>query len=83
MLPDRFLEAVWREALWPDQDGIATNRRKFDDAIRFGFGLRLGADGFVRNLTASAGVKAGMAQLHRTVRPACNGPDQINGMCLN
>ena len=36
---DRFLEAVWREALWLVKDGIATTE-EIDDAIRFGFGLR-------------------------------------------
>ncbi len=36
---DRFLEAVWREALWLVKDGIATTG-EIDDAIRFGFGLR-------------------------------------------
>jgi len=38
-IADRLLEAVWREALWLINDGIATTA-EIDDAIRFGFGLR-------------------------------------------
>ncbi len=38
-IADRFLEAVWREALWLIKDGIATTE-EIDDAIRYGFGLR-------------------------------------------
>jgi carnitine 3-dehydrogenase len=36
---DRLLEALWREALWLVNDGIATTEQ-IDDAIRFGAGLR-------------------------------------------
>jgi len=36
---DRFLEAVWREALWLVKDGIATTE-EIDNAIRYGFGIR-------------------------------------------
>ena len=38
-IADRFLEAVWREALWLIKDGVATTA-EIDDAIRYGFGLR-------------------------------------------
>jgi carnitine 3-dehydrogenase len=38
-IADRLLEAVWREALWLIDDGIATTE-EIDDAIRYGFGLR-------------------------------------------
>ncbi|MDH3679363.1 MAG: 3-hydroxyacyl-CoA dehydrogenase NAD-binding domain-containing protein [Acidimicrobiia bacterium] len=38
-IADRLLEAVWREALWLINDGVATTE-EVDDAIRFGFGLR-------------------------------------------
>lgn len=38
-IADRLLEAVWREALWLVNDGIATTE-DIDDAIRYGFGLR-------------------------------------------
>ena len=36
---DRLLEALWREALWLVDDGVATVA-EIDDAIRFGPGLR-------------------------------------------
>jgi carnitine 3-dehydrogenase len=36
---DRLLEALWREALWLVNDGVATVE-EVDDAIRFGPGLR-------------------------------------------
>ena len=35
-LADRFLEAVWREALWLINDDIATTE-EIDEAIRMGF----------------------------------------------
>ncbi|NNE74453.1 MAG: L-carnitine dehydrogenase [Acidimicrobiales bacterium] len=38
-IADRLLEAVWREALWLINDGVATTE-EIDDAIRYGFGLR-------------------------------------------
>ena len=36
---DRLLEAVWREALWLVNDGVATTQ-EIDDVMRYGFGLR-------------------------------------------
>lgn len=36
---DRLLEALWREALWLVNDGVATTE-EVDDAIRYGAGLR-------------------------------------------
>jgi carnitine 3-dehydrogenase len=38
-LADRLLEALWREALWLVNDGVATVE-EVDDAIRYGAGLR-------------------------------------------
>ena len=38
-IADRLLEALWREALWLVNDGIATVT-EVDDAVRFGAGLR-------------------------------------------
>ena len=38
-IADRLLEALWREALWLVNDGVATVS-EIDDAIRFGAGLR-------------------------------------------
>jgi len=36
---DRLMEALWREALWLINDGIAT-AEEIDDCVRFGAGLR-------------------------------------------
>jgi carnitine 3-dehydrogenase len=38
-IADRLLEALWREALWLVNDGVATVE-EIDDAIRYGPGLR-------------------------------------------
>jgi carnitine 3-dehydrogenase len=38
-IADRLLEALWREALWLVNDGVATVEQ-IDDAIRYGPGLR-------------------------------------------
>ena len=38
-IADRLLEALWREALWLVNDGVATTE-EIDDAVRYGAGLR-------------------------------------------
>ena len=38
-IADRLMEALWREALWLVNDGVATTE-EVDDAMRFGPGLR-------------------------------------------
>ena len=38
-IADRLMEALWREALWLVNDGVAT-AEEIDDAVRFGPGLR-------------------------------------------
>ena len=43
-IADRLLESVWREALWLVNDNVATTE-EIDDAIRYGFGLKMGSDG--------------------------------------
>ena len=63
-IADRFLEAVWREALWLVKDGIATTE-EIDEAIRMGFGLRWGQMGLFdtyRVAGGEAGMKHFMAQ---------------------
>jgi len=55
---DRFLEAVWREALWIVDDGIATTA-EIDDAIRYGFGLRWAQMGLFETYRLAGG-EAGM-----------------------
>jgi len=57
-IADRFLEAVWREALWLVRDGIATTE-EIDDAIRFGFGLRWAQMGLFETYRIAGG-EAGM-----------------------
>ena len=61
---DRLLEAVWREALWMVNDGIAT-AEQIDDAIRFGAGLRwsfMGTFLTYRIAGGEAGMRHFMAQ---------------------
>jgi len=63
-IADRFLEAVWREALWLVKDGIATTE-EIDEAIRMGFGLRWAQMGLFetyRIAGGEAGMKHFMAQ---------------------
>ncbi|SEL81104.1 carnitine 3-dehydrogenase [Roseovarius azorensis] len=57
-IADRFLEAVWREALWLIRDGIATTE-EIDNAIRYGFGLRWGQMGLFETYRIAGG-EAGM-----------------------
>ena len=53
-IADRFLEAVWREALWLVKDGIATTE-EIDEAIRMGFGLRWGQMGLFETYRIAGG----------------------------
>ena len=53
-IADRFLEAVWREALWLVNDGIATTE-EIDEAIRMGFGLRWGQMGLFETYRIAGG----------------------------
>ncbi len=50
----RFLEAVWREALWMLKDGVATTE-EIDDAIRMSFGLRWAQMGLFENYRIAGG----------------------------
>jgi carnitine 3-dehydrogenase len=61
---DRLMEALWREALWMINDGIAT-ASEIDDAIRFGAGLRwsfMGTFLVYRIAGGEAGMRHFMAQ---------------------
>jgi carnitine 3-dehydrogenase len=58
-IADRFLEAVWREALWLVKDDIATTE-EIDNAIRYGFGLRWAQMGLFETYRLAGG-EAGMA----------------------
>jgi carnitine 3-dehydrogenase len=61
---DRMMEALWREALWMINDGVAT-AEQIDDAIRFGPGLRwsfMGTMLIYRIAGGEAGMRHFMAQ---------------------
>ncbi|MEM8597608.1 MAG: carnitine 3-dehydrogenase [Pseudomonadota bacterium] len=69
---DRFLEGVWREALWLVRDGIATTE-EIDDAIRLGFGLRWAQMGLFETYRLGGG-EGGMAQFVAQFAPALEWP---------
>lgn len=51
---DRLLEAVWREALWLVNDGVATTQ-EIDDIITHGFGLRWAQMGLFETYRVAGG----------------------------
>jgi carnitine 3-dehydrogenase len=53
-IADRLLEAVWREALWLVNDGVATTQ-EVDDAITYGFGLRWAQMGLFETYRTAGG----------------------------
>ncbi len=69
---DRLLEAVWREALWLVNDGIATTE-EIDDIIRFGFGLRWAQMGLFETYRIAGG-EAGMKHFLAQFGPALKWP---------
>ena len=71
-IADRFLEAVWREALWLIKDGIATTE-EIDDAIRFGFGLRWAQMGLFETYRIAGG-EAGMRHFIAQFGPCLSWP---------
>ncbi|WP_306152034.1 carnitine 3-dehydrogenase [Roseovarius sp. MMSF_3281] len=71
-IADRFLEAVWREALWLVKDGIATTE-EIDNAIRYGFGLRWGQMGLFETYRVAGG-EAGMRHFMAQFGPALQWP---------
>ncbi|MCA3558209.1 MAG: carnitine 3-dehydrogenase, partial [Rhodobacter sp.] len=71
-IADRFLEAVWREALWLVKDGIATTE-EIDDAIRMGFGLRWGQMGLFETYRIAGG-EAGMTHFMAQFGPYLTAP---------
>ena len=71
-IADRFLEAVWREALWLVKDGIATTE-EIDDAIRMGFGLRWGQMGLFETYRVAGG-EAGMKHFMAQFGPCLTWP---------
>ncbi len=69
---DRLLEALWREALWLVDGGVATVSQ-IDDAIRFGAGLRWSAMGTFL-VYRMAGGEAGMRHFMDQFGPALQWP---------
>jgi carnitine 3-dehydrogenase len=69
---DRLLEALWREALWLVEDGVATVD-EIDDAIRFGPGLRWSVMGTFL-LYRIAGGEEGVRHFMRQFGPALQWP---------
>jgi carnitine 3-dehydrogenase len=71
-IADRLLEALWREALWLVNDGVATVEQ-IDDAIRFGPGLRWSIMGTFL-LYRIAGGEEGVRHFMDQFGPALNWP---------
>lgn len=71
-IADRFLEAVWREALWLIKDGIATTT-EIDEAIRMGFGLRWAQMGLFETYRIAGG-EAGMRHFIEQFGPCLEWP---------
>lgn len=69
---DRFLEAVWREALWLVKDGIATTE-EIDNAIRYGFGIRWAQMGLFETYRVAGG-EAGMKHFMAQFGPCLKSP---------
>ncbi|MEM9442707.1 MAG: carnitine 3-dehydrogenase [Pseudomonadota bacterium] len=71
-IADRFLEAVWREALWLIKDDIATTE-EIDHAIRYGFGLRWAQMGLFETYRIAGG-EDGMAHFIEQFGPCLTWP---------
>jgi carnitine 3-dehydrogenase len=71
-IADRLLEALWREALWLVNDGIATTA-EIDDAIRYGAGLRWSFMGTFLTYRLAGG-EAGMRHFLAQFGPALKLP---------
>ncbi len=69
---DRLMEALWREALWMVNDGVATTS-EIDEAIRFGPGLRWSFMGTML-LYRIAGGEAGMRHFMAQFGPSLKWP---------
>jgi carnitine 3-dehydrogenase len=69
---DRMLEALWREALWLVNDGIASVE-EVDDAIRLGAGLRWASMGTFLTYRIAGG-EAGMRHFMAQFGPALQWP---------
>ena len=71
-IADRLLEALWREALWLVNDGVATTE-EIDDAVRYGAGLRWSFMGTFLTYRLAGG-EAGMRHFLAQFGPALKLP---------
>jgi carnitine 3-dehydrogenase len=71
-IADRLLEAVWREALWLVDDGVATTE-EIDDSIRYGFGLRWAQMGLFETYRIAGG-EGGMGHFIAQFGPTLSWP---------
>ena len=71
-IADRLLEAVWREALWLINDGVATTA-EIDTAITHGFGLRWAQMGLFETYR-TAGGPGGFRHFMEQFGPALDWP---------
>ena len=71
-IADRLLEAVWREALWLVNDGVATTA-EIDDVIRYGFGLRWAQMGLFETYRIAGG-EGGFGHFMAQFGPALSWP---------
>jgi carnitine 3-dehydrogenase len=69
---DRLMEALWREALWMVNDGVAT-AEQIDDAVRYGCGLRWSFMGTFMTYRIAGG-EAGMRHFMAQFGPALQWP---------
>ncbi len=69
---DRLLEAVWREALWLVNDGVATTQ-EIDDVMRYGFGLRWAQMGLFETYRIAGG-ECGFGHFIRQFGPTLSWP---------
>jgi len=69
---DRLMEALWREALWLINDGVATVT-EIDDIIRYGFGMRWAQMGVFQTFRIAGG-EAGMRHFLHQFGPALKWP---------
>ena len=69
---NRLQEAIWRETLWMVKDGIATTAQ-IDEAILYGFGLRMAQMGQFETYRLSGG-DAGMAHFLAQFGPTLADP---------
>ncbi|MDJ0629538.1 MAG: carnitine 3-dehydrogenase [Rhodobacter sp.] len=71
-IADRLMEAVWREALWLVNDGVATTE-EIDDVMRLGFGLRWAQMGLFETFRIAGG-EQGMRHFLHQFGPALKWP---------